>query len=99
LAEDGFSSTLPAMTYVYVIESVNERQQHYVGMTADLKQRLTDHNDGKSPHTRKFKPWHLVVYLGFADEQTARDFEKYLKSGSGKAFLHKRFLRNPKSPL
>ena len=70
-----------------------QRQQHYVGFTHDLKQRLTDHNEGKSPQTRKFKPWHLVAYIGFADTLTAHAFEKYLKSGSGKAFLRKRFLR------
>ncbi len=81
------------MIYVYLLESVNLRQHHYVGVTHDLKQRLSDHNEGKSPHTRKFKPWHLVAYVGFADEQTAYAFEKYLKSGSGKAFLKKRFLR------
>ena len=81
------------MTYVYLIERTVQRQQHYVGVTPDLKQRLANHNEGKSPHTRKFKPWHLVAYFGFADEHTAHAFEKYLKTGSGKAFLRKRFLR------
>ena len=74
---------------------MHQRQQHYVGITADLKQRLLQHNEGKSPHTRKFKPWNLVVYTAFADEQTALAFEKYLKSGSGKAFLNKHYLRKP----
>lgn len=83
------------MTYVYLIESIHDKQQHYTGITRDLKKRLADHNAGKSPHTSKFKPWNLVVYFGFADEQTALAFEKYLKSGSGKAFLKKRFLRRP----
>lgn len=86
------------MVYVYLIESVHQRKQHYVGFTENLKQRLTDHNDGKSPHTLKFRPWHLVAYFGFAEEQTARDFEKYLKSGSGKAFLNKHFIRKTSPP-
>jgi putative endonuclease len=81
------------MVYVYLIESVHQRQQHYVGMTHDLKQRLIEHNEGKSPHTRKFKPWHLLAYTGFADESTAARYEKYLKSGSGKTFLKRHFLR------
>ena len=81
------------MIYVYVIESVHQRQQHYVGISHDLKQRLQDHNEGKSAHTRKFKPWHLVAYIGFANEQTANAFEKYLKSGSGKTFLKRHFFR------
>jgi len=91
LAKDGFSLTLLPMTYVYLIESVHVREQHYTGLTSDLKKRLADHNAGKSQHTSKFKPWNLVAYFGFADEQTAVAFEKYLKSGSGKAFLKKRF--------
>ena len=62
-------------------------------MTRDLKQRLAEHNGGKSPHTRKFKPWTLVANLGFADEPTAVAFEQYLKSGSGKTFLKRHFLR------
>jgi len=81
------------MTYVYLIESVNLRQQHYVGLTHDLKQRLADHNEGKSPHTRKFKPWVLIAYTAFAEEEAAQAYEKYLKSGSGKTFLKRHFLR------
>ncbi len=46
------------MTYVYLIESVNVRQQHYVGVTHDLKQRLVEHNEGKSPppHMTRIPP-------------------------------------------
>ena len=76
-----------------LIESVHYQSHHYVGVTVDLKQRLSHHNEGKSPHTRKFKPWNLVVYLGFADEQSAHAFEQYLKSGSGKTFLKRHFFR------
>ena len=81
------------MIYVYLIESVHQRQQHYVGITHNLKQRLLDHNEGKSTHTQKYKPWNLVAYTGFADEETAQSFEKYLKSGSGKTFLKRHFLQ------
>ena len=81
------------MVYVYLLESVHQRQQHYVGITHDLKQRLAMHNEGKSSHTRNFKPWALVAYIGFADEITALAFEKYLKSGSGKTFLKRHFFR------
>jgi len=80
------------MFYVYLIESTHDRQQHYVGITRDLKRRLCLHNAGKSPHTAKFRPWNLVVYLGFAEERVARNLEKYLKSGSGKTFLRRHFL-------
>ncbi len=81
------------MTYVYVLESVHDRSQRYVGLTPDLKQRFADHNTGRSPHTRKHKPWNLVAYTAFADEPTAVAFERYLKSGSGRAFLQRHYFR------
>ena len=80
------------MHYVYLIESVYDRARHYVGQTSNLKARLAEHNAGKSIHTQRFKPWNLVCYLGFADEKKAIAFEKYLKSGSGKTFLHRHLL-------
>jgi predicted GIY-YIG superfamily endonuclease len=43
-------------------------------------------------HTARYRPWHLVCYLGFADETKTLAFEHYLKSGSGKAFLKRHFL-------
>jgi len=80
------------MHYVYIIESVHARNQRYVGQTADLRRRLTDHNAGRSVHTRRHKPWNLVCYLGFADERKAIAFERYLKSGSGKTFTQRHLL-------
>ena len=59
-------------------------------VTADLKQRLAEHNAGKSVHTSKYGPWKLVTYVAFSDEQKAEAFERYLKSGSGHAFARKR---------
>jgi len=56
------------MHYVYLIESVNDRERHNIGQTSNLKSRLADHNAGKSIYTQRFKPWNLVCYLGFAEE-------------------------------
>jgi len=80
------------MHYVYLIKSVHNRSQHYVGQTADLKTRILVHNSGKSVHTARYRPWHLVCYLGFAESERAMGFERYLKSGSGKTFLKRHFL-------
>ncbi len=77
------------MRYVYLLESLGVGSQRYVGITSDLKQRLAEHNAGKSPHTSKFKPWRLVTYMAFADEAKAAKFERYLKSGSGHAFANR----------
>jgi putative endonuclease len=78
------------MHYVYLLQSESFVDQRYVGMASDLKRRLSDHNSRKSPHTSKFVPWKLVTYVAFSDEQKARTFERYLKSGSGHAFARKR---------
>jgi len=78
------------MWYVYIIRSINSPDQEYTGATANLKRRIPDHNAGKSPHTAKFKPWQLVWYCAFPDKYKALEFEKYLKSHSGRAFAKKR---------
>ncbi|MBV9044932.1 MAG: GIY-YIG nuclease family protein [Alphaproteobacteria bacterium] len=78
------------MHYVYLLQSLSTPDQRYVGFTADLKKRLKSHDEGASIHTRKYKPWKLVTYMAFDDERRAREFEFYLKSGSGKAFANKR---------
>ena len=80
------------MWYVYVIRSRNLPEQEYVGAIADLKRRLADHNAGKSSHTRKFLPWDLVWYSAFPEKPKAMEFERYLKSHSGRAFAKKRLL-------
>jgi len=78
------------MWYVYIIRSIDFPDQNYTGATADLKQRIRDHNSGKSKHTAKFAPWELLWYCGFLDKYKALAFEKYLKSHSGRAFATKR---------
>ena len=80
-----------AVTYVYVLQSQSHRSQFYVGMTEGLAERLATHNSGGSSHTAHHRPWELRVSVGFADEQKARQFERYLKSGSGRAFAARHF--------
>jgi predicted GIY-YIG superfamily endonuclease len=74
--------------YVYILESLDS-EHFYVGLTDDLRARLAKHNAGEVPHTSKHKPWRLRTYIGFSDGQQAIEFEKYLKSGSGRAFSKK----------
>ena len=79
------------MYYVYLIQSIGSPQQRYIGLTSNLKNRMKHHNSGLSKHTSKYKPWRLETYLAFIDKEKARQFEYYLKTGSGKAFANKRF--------
>lgn len=75
--------------YVYILESLNRPQSYYVGLTDDLASRLAKHIAGEVPHTAKLKPWRIKSALAFRDRGRAADFERYLKSGSGRAFAKK----------
>jgi putative endonuclease len=78
--------------YTYILRSRSCPRKIYSGSTQDLRTRVSEHNSGKSTYTSKFMPWELVFYAAFQEEVTARKFERYLKSGSGRAFAHKRLL-------
>ena len=79
------------MHYVYLLRSLKNPDKTYIGSTTDLIQRLETHNSGGSIHTKQDRPWKLVMYLAFESETKAREFEKYIKVGSGHAFAKKRF--------
>ncbi len=76
---------------VYVLRSIAQPRQSYIGLTDDVERRLAAHNAGKSRHTNRFKPWELIVSVNFGNDELATRFEKYLKSGSGHAFLKTHF--------
>jgi predicted GIY-YIG superfamily endonuclease len=77
-----------AMKYVYLLESLDSKH-FYVGITDDLRVRLAKHNAGEVPHTSKYGPWRIRTYFAFDDAARAVAFERYLKSGSGRAFAKK----------
>ena len=77
------------MKYVYLLRSLSHRDERYVGITEDLQRRLAEHNAGKVPHTSKFPPWEIATAIRFSDDGKAQAFERYLKSGSGRAFANK----------
>lgn len=76
---------------VYVLESARNRERHYIGLTSDVPARLAAHNDARSLHTAKHGPWKLLVAIEFTDEDRAARFERYLKTGSGRAFAKRHF--------
>jgi predicted GIY-YIG superfamily endonuclease len=78
------------MKYVYILQSIAFPERFYVGLTKNLKGRLAEHNLGKSIHSNKYAPWKLKTYIAFSDEQKAFEFERYLKTGSGRSFTIKR---------
>jgi hypothetical protein len=55
-----------------------------------LQGRLKKHNAGDVPHTAKLRPWRIKTAIAFTDLDQAVNFERYLKSSSGRAFAKKR---------
>lgn len=78
------------MWYVYILKSKDNT--HYVGCTSNLKQRLDAHENGYVKSTKHKLPIELVVCTAFKNKYKAYYFEKYLKSGSGRAFSKRHFL-------
>ena len=79
------------MYYVYILQSQKDAS-HYVGVTADLKRRLQEHNNGNVKYSSSKAPYKIKWYCAFCDKIKAYNFEKYLKSSSGFAFRNKHFL-------
>ena len=78
-------------TYVYILESIEHPGHFYTGYSQNLKKRLAAHNHGQCRHTSQMRPWRIKNAIAFTDDQKARAFEKYLKSGSGRAFAVRHF--------
>ena len=77
------------MYYVYVLKSINFERK-YVGFTSNFKNRLEQHNSGKTKSTRPYKPWKILFYEEFDDKIDAIKREKYLKSGVGREYIKTR---------
>ena len=77
-------------SYAYILHSESDPDRYYVGLTDNLRVRLRKHNNGGVPHTAKYRPWKIKTAIAFADKNRAADFERYLKSASGRAFAKKR---------
>lgn len=76
---------------VYVLRSLADPKRYYTGVTSDVDTRLGFHNARLSSHTSDAVPWELIVSISFAHAERAIEFEKYLKSGSGRAFAKRHF--------
>lgn len=81
------------MYYAYILYS-SKSKNFYYGYTENLQKRFELHQLGKVKSTAPFLPWRLVFYAAFENVQLAKDFELYLKTGSGKAFAYKRLLHS-----
>jgi predicted GIY-YIG superfamily endonuclease len=80
-----------AKRFVYVLSSRANPDRQFVESAANVSQRVAAHNAGHSPQTAAHRPWRLVAVVQFATENMAQRFEKFLKSGTGRAFSREHF--------
>ena len=88
----GFGVRSPLVDHrfiVYILRCSDGR--YYVGKTNNLESRLIRHQKGQVSFTASRLPFELVTYIAFDDEWKATQMEKYLKSGSGRAFAKRHF--------
>lgn len=77
--------------HVYVLESIGSPGRFYVGLTRDVEARVRKHNEGGCIATKSARPWTVRTVVSFDREDRAKAFERYLKSGSGRAFSRRHF--------
>jgi predicted GIY-YIG superfamily endonuclease len=78
------------MYAVYILKCADGKP--YTGCAENLEERLIRHNNGYVPATESRRPVRLITYVAFIDKYKAFNFEKYLKSGSGRAFINKHLI-------
>jgi predicted GIY-YIG superfamily endonuclease len=81
------------MSFVYILRSEGFPNQYYSGLTDDVRDRLSRHNRGEIPSTARYIPWKLIFYCAFPGRVLAADFESYLKTGSGRAFVRRHIVK------
>jgi putative endonuclease len=78
--------------YVYVLFSLKDKK-FYVGFTADLRNRFSQHQRGEVTSTKHRKPLLLIHYEYFISKDDAKAREVFLKSGFGREQLKKSLKR------
>ena len=80
------------MYTVYILKSIKYPEHIYIGYTENLNERIKEHNSEKTGYSSKYAPWEITTRITFKSKKKAKEFEKYLKNGSGFAFLKKRLV-------
>lgn len=66
------------MFFFYILQSLKDKDL-YFGFTADLRQRMAEHNKGRVPSTKNRRPLRLVYYEAYLSEKDARSRERQIK--------------------
>ena len=86
--------TTDTKRFVYVLQSLSQPDRQFVESAADVPARVATHNAGHSPLTAACRPWRLVAVVQFGNEGAALRFEKFLKTGTGRALARQFFCKH-----
>lgn len=78
------------MQFVYLLQSQID-QTFYIGIAANIDNRLVEHNQGSVYYTSRKKPWNVVYFEAYVSRDLACERERQLKRfGSAYTALLKR---------
>jgi putative endonuclease len=78
------------MYYVYVLLS-EKNGRRYIGLTGKKPaERLIEHNQGSNVFTKHNRPFRLIYFEKYQDQEFAIKREKFLKTGHGRNFLNRK---------
>jgi putative endonuclease len=71
---------------LYVLKGANGKR--YLGITNNLQRRLQEHRQKRSKGGQLIGPFSILLTEEFSDYTSAREREKFLKSGQGRKWLN-----------
>ena len=74
------------MFYVYILKSLKDHKL-YIGYSADLKKRFSEHQKGLVASTKPRRPFELVFYEAYKSMKDAKRREMYFKTTKGKTSI------------
>lgn len=74
------------MYYVYILKSVRDGKL-YIGYSANLKKRFSEHQKGLVRSTKPRRPFELVFYEAYKSRFDDKRREKYFKTDKGKTTI------------
>ena len=85
-AESGKNTKIMTNYKVYILKSLNFNR-YYMGHSADIEKRLTEHNKGKVRSTKAYRPWKIIYFELKSNKKEAYAREMQIKSYKhGEAF-------------
>ncbi len=80
------------MHYIYILRSELDGS-FYIGSTANIEERVREHNFGRTRYTSRRRPWELVYSEEYSDKFEALRREKQIKKRKSKKYIERLIIR------